>query len=260
MDAGTTREGLAKIHDQVLWNRLISVVEEQAQALVRTAFSTSVRESGRPLGRRVRPPRPHGGAGGDRHARPRQLDGQRRRPLPQEVPDRRHGARRPLHHQRPVADLGPSARRDGGLADLPPRPRGRAVRLHDPRGRHRRARLRPGRQAGVRGGHRDPDPAARQARRAERDAARGDPRERARARPGGRRHHRLRHLERRGQPRAGRAARGVRPRRHRGAVRLRHRHLARGDARARSARCRPAPTATACGSTATRSRSTWSRR
>ena len=31
---------------QVMWNRLISVVEEQAQARVRTAFSTSVREAG----------------------------------------------------------------------------------------------------------------------------------------------------------------------------------------------------------------------
>ncbi|SPH23728.1 Acetophenone carboxylase delta subunit [Defluviimonas aquaemixtae] len=31
---------------QVMWNRMISVVEEQAQALVRTAFSTSVREAG----------------------------------------------------------------------------------------------------------------------------------------------------------------------------------------------------------------------
>ncbi len=31
---------------QVMWNRLISVVEEQARALVRTAFSTSVREAG----------------------------------------------------------------------------------------------------------------------------------------------------------------------------------------------------------------------
>jgi len=31
---------------QVMWNRLISVVEEQAQALIRTAFSTSVREGG----------------------------------------------------------------------------------------------------------------------------------------------------------------------------------------------------------------------
>jgi len=41
---------MAKAHTtvayQVMWNRLISVVEEQAQALVRTAFSTSVREAG----------------------------------------------------------------------------------------------------------------------------------------------------------------------------------------------------------------------
>jgi N-methylhydantoinase B len=34
------------LHNQVMWNRLISVVEEQALALVRTAFSTSVREAG----------------------------------------------------------------------------------------------------------------------------------------------------------------------------------------------------------------------
>ena len=31
---------------QIMWNRLISVVEDQAQALIRTAFSTSVREAG----------------------------------------------------------------------------------------------------------------------------------------------------------------------------------------------------------------------
>jgi len=31
---------------QIMWNRLISVVEEQAQTLIRTAFSTSVREAG----------------------------------------------------------------------------------------------------------------------------------------------------------------------------------------------------------------------
>jgi len=37
---------LSKVVFQVMWNRLISVVEEQAQALVRTAFSTSVREAG----------------------------------------------------------------------------------------------------------------------------------------------------------------------------------------------------------------------
>jgi N-methylhydantoinase B len=34
------------VSHQVMWNRLISVVEEQAQALIRTAFSTSVREAG----------------------------------------------------------------------------------------------------------------------------------------------------------------------------------------------------------------------
>ena len=37
---------LNRIHMQIMWNRLLSVVEEQAQTLVRTAFSTSVREAG----------------------------------------------------------------------------------------------------------------------------------------------------------------------------------------------------------------------
>ncbi len=36
----------ADIRLQVMWNRLLSVVEEQARALVRTAFSTSAREAG----------------------------------------------------------------------------------------------------------------------------------------------------------------------------------------------------------------------
>ena len=39
-------QNIANVSNQVMWNRLISVVEEQAQALVRTAFSTSVREAG----------------------------------------------------------------------------------------------------------------------------------------------------------------------------------------------------------------------
>ncbi|MEE8532717.1 MAG: hydantoinase B/oxoprolinase family protein [Alphaproteobacteria bacterium] len=37
---------LSNIRMQIMWNRLIAVVEEQAQTLVRTAFSTSVREAG----------------------------------------------------------------------------------------------------------------------------------------------------------------------------------------------------------------------
>ncbi|MDX1400470.1 MAG: hydantoinase B/oxoprolinase family protein, partial [Kiloniellales bacterium] len=39
-------EGLENIRLQVMWNRLISVVEEQAQTLMRTAFSPIVRECG----------------------------------------------------------------------------------------------------------------------------------------------------------------------------------------------------------------------
>jgi N-methylhydantoinase B len=35
-----------QIHMQIQWNRLLSVVEEQAQVLIRTAFSTSAREAG----------------------------------------------------------------------------------------------------------------------------------------------------------------------------------------------------------------------
>ena len=39
-------KGIFNVHMQVMWNRLISVVEEQALTLLRTAFSTSVREAG----------------------------------------------------------------------------------------------------------------------------------------------------------------------------------------------------------------------
>jgi N-methylhydantoinase B len=38
--------GMQAIRNQVMWNRLISIVEEQAQTLVRTSFSTSAREAG----------------------------------------------------------------------------------------------------------------------------------------------------------------------------------------------------------------------
>ena len=42
----TATTALEQLHRQIMWNRLLSVVEEQAQTLVRTAFSTSVREAG----------------------------------------------------------------------------------------------------------------------------------------------------------------------------------------------------------------------
>ncbi len=39
-------EAMAAIQRQIMWNRLIAVVEEQAQTMIRTAFSTTVREAG----------------------------------------------------------------------------------------------------------------------------------------------------------------------------------------------------------------------
>ena len=37
---------LQKIQMQIMWDRLLAIVEEQAQTLIRTAFSTTVREAG----------------------------------------------------------------------------------------------------------------------------------------------------------------------------------------------------------------------
>jgi N-methylhydantoinase B len=42
----TANSALSQIHMQIMWNRLIAVVEEQAQTLIRTAFSNTVREAG----------------------------------------------------------------------------------------------------------------------------------------------------------------------------------------------------------------------
>src|SRR2546430_3666290 len=39
-------DALKRIHMQVMWNRLIAVVEEQAQALLHTAFGAITREAG----------------------------------------------------------------------------------------------------------------------------------------------------------------------------------------------------------------------
>ena len=42
----TDRSGLSGLRIQIMWNRLIAIVEEQAQTLLRTAFSPIVRECG----------------------------------------------------------------------------------------------------------------------------------------------------------------------------------------------------------------------
>lgn len=42
----TSYKSVTSVRNQVIWDRLIAIVEEQAQALIRTAFSTTVREAG----------------------------------------------------------------------------------------------------------------------------------------------------------------------------------------------------------------------
>ena len=42
----SAQTGIAALEGQIMWSRLLSVVEEQARTLVRTAFSTPVREAG----------------------------------------------------------------------------------------------------------------------------------------------------------------------------------------------------------------------
>ena len=44
ISAGVIPEGA--VRNQILWDRLIAIVEEQAQSIIRTAFSTTVREAG----------------------------------------------------------------------------------------------------------------------------------------------------------------------------------------------------------------------
>ena len=46
MSDATTRPGSSPIDLQIMWNRLIAVVEEQGRVLIRTAFSSIVRECG----------------------------------------------------------------------------------------------------------------------------------------------------------------------------------------------------------------------
>ncbi|MGE0736108.1 MAG: hydantoinase B/oxoprolinase family protein [Alphaproteobacteria bacterium] len=46
MTVALPNHALSPIHLQIMWDRLIAVVEEQAQTLIRTGFSTSTREAG----------------------------------------------------------------------------------------------------------------------------------------------------------------------------------------------------------------------
>jgi hypothetical protein len=75
MPLGRPNNAVSQIRMQVMWSRLIAVVE--AQTLVRTAFSTTVREAGDPLGWGVRPQLQHPSPGGDQQTQPCRFDGRR---------------------------------------------------------------------------------------------------------------------------------------------------------------------------------------
>src|SRR5579885_1700105 len=184
----------------------------------------------RSVRRGVRPRRQHAGPGGDRDAGPRQFDGGGGQALPRRLPAAHDDRGRPLHHQRPVADLRPSARSHRGQPDLSARRAGRAVRQHRACRRYRRARHGAGRAPGLRGGAGDPADGAGPRRPDERGPAAHPAGQRARAAAGRGRRLRARRLQRRRQPPPRRDDGRIRHHQSRPARRAHRRDLARGDA------------------------------
>ena len=205
---------------------------------MRTAFSTVVRES-QDLACGVFDTRgEHDGPVAHRHARPHQRDGHRRAPLPGRLPARDARAGRRADHQRPVDDGRPDQRHDRRHAGLPRRPRGRLLRQHLPRaptsaGAILSAEAREVYEEGLR----IPITKLVRPRRAERDAVRDHPRQRAHAGRDDRRPVRADGLQRRRRARLLRVHGRVRPGQHRAAVGRDHRALRAGACARRSARC-----------------------
>ena len=139
-EAGMKARASDPVFVEVAWNRLIAVVEQEAQALLRTAFTNIVRESGdlsagvfdlqgRMVAQAI--------TGTPGHINSMALAVHHvLRALPPStlVTGRRAG------HQRPVARLRPPERHHRGDARLPPRASGGLHREHLPRHGHRRPR------------------------------------------------------------------------------------------------------------------------
>ena len=201
---------LAQIHTQIMWNRLIAVVEEQAQTMIRTAFSTSVREAG-DLSAGVF----------DRQGR---MLAQAVTGTPGHVNSMANGVKHFLDVY-PIDGMKPGDHyitndpwlTSGHLHDItvvtPSFYRGEAVglvRQHHPCRRYRRARHGAGRPAGVRGRRRHSDHEARPRGPHERGFVAPGARQCARAAAGRGRHLCLRGVQRRGQPAPDRDDAGVR--------------------------------------------------
>ena len=187
---------LSPIRLQLMWDRLISVVEEQALTLVRVGFSTSTREAGDlsagvfDLNGAMLAQAVTGTPG------PHQLDGARGAPLHRQVPGQHHGRGRHLRHQRSLEGHRPPARLHVRDADLLSRQGRRAVCQHLSRGRCRWARHDGRRGLRLRGRHLHSADALCARRRGRRNLGRPCPRQCARAGPGRGRSLFARHLQR----------------------------------------------------------------
>ena len=107
----------------ILWNRLVATVNEQAAAL--HALLVHVHRAGvrRPLRRRLRPPGAHDRPGGHRHAGPHQLDGDRDGPLPARASPSTRSGPATCSPRTTLEDGVAAERHHGGDAGLPQRPR-----------------------------------------------------------------------------------------------------------------------------------------
>ncbi len=167
---------------ELLWRRLISAVDEAAVAMVRTSFSTLVRESydfscvitdetGQSLVQASESiPSFIGTLPGDGEA------------LPALLPAGQARARRRADHQRHLARHRPSAGHHAGQADLQGRQADRLQRDDGARPGHRRQDPQPRAARGVRGGAADPADEDDRGGPDRRDAGRHHPQERAHAR------------------------------------------------------------------------------
>ena len=211
---------------EIMWSRLVTVVEEMWHTICRTAFSLIVSEAQDfacdLLDARRRLARPfaarHAGVQPDLAARGEGAAG--------EIPARDAEARRRAGHQRSMALRRPPVRHRRRHAGIPQRRAGGAHRHGRPCRRHRRHQGLPARPRDLRGRHPDPADDAVPRRRSERRPVHPDRRERAQERGGARRHPLL-HRRQRARRRTAAGVHG----------RVRHAR----PARARRAWCRRAP-------------------
>ena len=172
---------------EIFWSRLISIADEAAVGLLRTAFSTIVREFER-LRHRADGPRRQLGLGEHRRHRVVLLHpAAHHQDVSRALSGRDLAAGRLRDHQRSLARHRPPPGLHLRQPDLSPRRAGRLRRLDRAFPRRRRRAVVGRLPRAVRGGHSHPARALPARGRAQRRADRAHPRQRAGAAPGARR-------------------------------------------------------------------------